>query len=341
MIRYVSLLLTSTLLAYASPTNAGWPCSIDHAYPEVSALSIDDGKLVAILGTHFFNRKEKIEISGQTHEVFVQEFPRLVMLTNGEWKNVGVVNLPKTWAEQGEQCIQAPRDPDSAWRSIHPDTPLERAQGDWFDQSVMSCASDGQYNWGGISFYGAEGGWGVGGLVKQHIETGEIEYIRPRKLVGASTGPLAYFAGELWFGHTWFGECAGPPSGTGLKRLTFHQYLKRYEVEEVPEVCGFAIRDFQEFDGALWIATELGLSRLIEDNGLHWTNYVPDLADPSLMREVECDALYAELLSSKKFAETEGFDIGNAFDAFWERLSELRPGFVRRYLRELHGLNSE
>lgn len=341
MTRYVFVLLTIILLAYASPTSAGWPCSIDHAYPEVSALSIDDGKLVAILGTHFFNRKEKIEISGQIHEVFVREYPRLVMSTNGQWEMVGVVNQTETWNGRGKQCIEAPLDPEAAWRSIRLDTPLERAQGDWFDQSVLSCASDGQYNWGGISFYGAEGGWGVGGLVKQHIETGETEYIRPRKLVRASTGPLAYFAGELWFGQTWFGECGGPSPGTGLKRLTFNKYSKRYGVEEVPEVCGFAIRDFQEFDGALWIATELGLSRLIEDNGLNWTNYVPDLADPSLMREVECSALYAELLSSKKFAETEGFDIGNAFDVFWERLSELRPGFVQQYLRELHGIRSE
>lgn len=334
-------LLTSVLLAYISPATAGWPCSIDHAYPEVSSLSVENGKLVAILGTHFSDRKETIEVGGQILEVFVQEFPRLVMSPNGKWEKAGVVDPFETWSESGKQCVDAPRDPEAAWRSIRPDAPLERAQGDWFDQSVLSCASDGQYNWGGISFYGAEGGWGVGGLVKQHVETGEIEFVRPRKLIGGSTGPLAYFAGELWFGQTWIGECGGPPPGTGLKRLSFHQYLQRYQVEEVPEVCGFAIRDFQEFDGGLWVATELGLSRLVEDNGRHWTNYVPDLDDSSLMRKVDCDALYAELLSSREFAETEGFDIGNAFDVFWNRLSELRPNFVRRYLRELHSISPE
>lgn len=133
----------------------------------------------------------------------------------------------------------------------------------------------------------------------------------------------------------------GPPSGTGLKQLVFHNHSRSYRVKEVPEVCGFAIRDFQEFDGSLWVATELGLSRLTQRDGLQWTNDVPDLSDPMLMRQVECDDLFAELLSSKKFAETEGFDLGFAFDVFWERLSDLWPEFVRRYLRELHGLQPE
>ncbi len=306
-------------------------------------MSVENGKLVATLGTHFLDRKKEIEISGKTYEVFVQEFPRLEMSADGNWERAGFVDRTEDWNNSGGQCIEAPRDPEAAWKFFFPDRPLEQAESDWFDQRILSCASDGQNNWGGITFYGAEGGWGVGGLVKQNIQSGEIEFIRPRELVGASTGPLAYFADELWFGQTWFGECGGPAPGTGLKRLYVHPYSKRYQVEEISAVCGFAIRDFQEHDGALWVATELGLSRLTDsdNDGLQWANYVPDLKDPSLMRPVACDALYVELLSSQKFAETEGFDIGNAFDVFWERLGELRPDFVRRHLRRLHGITTE
>ena len=334
------VLLACILVAYASPATAGWPCSIDHAYPEVSALSVEDGQLVAILGTHFLDVKEEVEVAGKVYEVFVREFPRLVMSADGTWTKTGVVDDAEFQNWHRGQCIDAPLDAEAAWRSIRPDTPPPSTQDDWFNQEILSCASDGQYNWGGISFYGAEGAWGVGGLVRENIETGEIDFIRPRKLINGTTDPLAYFAGELWFGQSWRGECGGPAPGTGLKKLWLHPNLNRYQVAEVPEVCGFAVRDFQEFDGALWVATELGLSRLVEDDGLHWTNFVPDLADASLMREVQCDTLYTELLSSQEFAETEGFDIGYAFDAFWERLNELRPEFVRRYLRELHGINT-
>lgn len=338
MMRAIPALLALLLLACGPAAQAGWPCSIDHAYPEVASLSVENGELVAILGTRFFENKKEIEISGKTYEVFIEEYPRLVLSANGQWTHTGVVNRVERWDDSRQQCLDVPRDPEAAWQSIRPDAPLQEAPGDWFDQSVLSCTSDGQHRWGGITFYGGEGGWGVGGLVRQHLENGGIEFIRPDGLVRASTGPIAWFAGELWMGQTWFGECGGPAPGTGLKQLYYHDYSREYRVKEVPEVCGFAIRDFQEFDGALWIASELGLARLNANDGLEWTNYVPDLADPRLMREVECDALYAELLSSERFANTEGFDIGFAFEVFWDRLMALRPAFARRYLRELHGL---
>ena len=340
MTRLTFALLVGLCLLYASSASAGWPCSIDHAYPEVSSLDVENGRLVATLGTHFFSRKKKVEISGETYEIYVREFPRLTMLATGEWERLDVVDRVDDWYGSGKQCIETTPDPQAAKEFLQ-NSYAETPQGNWFNESIQSCASDGEYNWGGITFYDSEGGWGVGGFVRQHLDTAEIDYVRPYQLLRMSTGPLAYFAGELWFGQTFFAECGGPPSGTGLKKLVFHDYTKEYRVEEVPEVCGFAIRDFQEFDGSLWIATELGLSRLTEQDGLHWANFVPDLSDPSLVREVRCDDLYAELLSSNEFAQTEGFDIGYAFDVFWERLSELRPQFVRRYLRELHGLSVE
>lgn len=320
---------------------AGWSCSIDHAYPEVSSLDIEDGKLVAVLATRFLSRKKTIEVGGETHDVFVREFPRLIMSADGKWETDGVASDPSHANGDQGQCIDAPVDPKSAWEWIRPNVPFQNVEGDWFNQTILHCASDGTHNWGGIAFYGAEGGWGVGGLVKQNIATGEVEFVRPHMLVGGSTGPLAYFAGELWFGQYWSGECGGPPAGTGLKQLVFHEFSKSYRVKEVPEVCGFAIRDFEQYHGALWVATELGLSRLTDDGELSWSNYVPDLDDPSFMRELSCDVLYAELLSSQEFADTEGLDLGFAFDDFWNRLSQLRPQFVRRYLRELHDIEPQ
>ena len=122
-----------------------------------------------------------------------------------------------------------------------------------------------------------------------------------------------------------------------MKRLGTQRGRTYNRVYEVPEVCGFAVRDFEEFQGALWAATELGLSKLVDDDGPKWINYVPDLNDPAWFREITCDALYAELLESEEFAETEGFDMGYAFDVFWKRLTTLRPAFARRHLRKLHG----
>jgi len=319
--------VASTQVVYA-----GWPCSIDHAYPEVSELRVEDGKLVAILGTYFAQTKD---IGSPDRPRYLIEHPRLSTSVGGKWERNGVSGPPDSWYRRGEQCIDAPVDEQAAWKAAHGNVPFSKGSHDWFNQQISSCATDGRFLWGGISFYEGERGWGVGGLVRQDIETGAVEIVRPRQLIDGSTGPLAYFANNLWMGDTWFGECAGPSSGEGLKRLK--QYDDFYGAEEVPEVCGFAIRDFQEFDGALWVATELGLSKLTDDDGLTWTNFVPDLNHPELMRQVSCEALYEELLKSSRLAKTTGFDIGNAFDVFWERVSTLRPEFARSYLRKLHG----
>ncbi|MEN7343759.1 MAG: hypothetical protein AAAFM81_12485 [Pseudomonadota bacterium] len=234
----------------------------------------------------------------------------------------GAVDLQKDWAE------------------LYPGKTLPGNQDD-FIQLVRHCTSDGEFVWGGISFYAAEGLWGIGGLARENIATGDMDVIRPRGALELSTGPVAHVAGELWFGQYHYGECEGPTSGTGLKKLRFNEVAQRYESESVPEVCGFAIRDFQELDGALWVATDLGVSRLTPGEPSQWTNFVPDLRNNALvMREVSCDTLYAELLSSEQFANTEGFDLGFAFEDLWNRLREHRPEFVRRHLRKLHSLEA-
>ena len=324
------------VLSSACPVaHAGWACSLDQAFPDVSELQVEDGRLVAILGSHF-SRPTKTVRNGEP--TTITEHPRLSMSAGGQWEIDGYGDRPRMWYEVEKACIDAPSDPEAAWKSIHRETPMRNAQGDWFNQSVPSCAGDGDVLWGGITFYNAEGGWGVGGLVRQDRKSGAIEFERPPELRDESAGPLAWFDGTLWLGVTGFGECAGPPGGTGLKRVQYYPQSDFYTLKDVPEACGFAIRDFQEFGGALWVATDLGLSRLTTDGGRRWTNFMPDLEDPGLMREVGCDELYESLLHSDDLANTAGLDLGNAFDGFWRQLAILRPDFMRRYMRKLHGL---
>jgi hypothetical protein len=94
------------------------------------------------------------------------------------------------------------------------------------------------------------------------------------------------------------------------------------------------------FRGDLWVASDLGLARAqgAESGPVVWQNFVPDLNDERLMRPVACDALYEELLRSPILATTRGFDLGYAFEEFWNTLSKVRPAFVSRYPRRLHGL---
>ena len=336
---YASMAL---VIAFEVPvSHAGWPCSIDDAYPEVAELNLESGELVATLGNYFAIREPLTETDDNGYREL--RYPRLILSPDGEWTFAGYGDRPNWSSALQGYCMDAPPDVEGAWREKHGVRPMYDGAENLFSQSIVSCASDGQTLWGGISFYGGEGYWGVGGLARQDRSTGEVRFIRPapQRFTASSTGPIAFFAGTLWMGSYYSGECGGPHPGNGLKKLEHYPSMDHYVAEDVPEVCGFAIRDFQEFDGALWAATELGLSRLDDDGGPVWTNYVPDLEHPDLMREIGCDDLYKELLQSERLAETAGFDIGNAFDVFWRRLSNLRPEFATRYLRELHGLPTE
>lgn len=333
--------VATALLVDISTASAGWPCSIDHAYPEVAELRIEDGRLIAILGNYFSVKQASERPDGG--EGHLLKYPHLSLSVGGKWESEGLGDRPNWWSSLDSSCMAVPSDPEGAWQAKHGQLPYRKDAGDYFDQSVTSCASDGQNLWGGISFYGGEGYWGAGGLAKKDLESGKVEFVRPlpRRFINGSTGPIAFYANSLWMGTYGNGECGGPASGGGLKKLVHYRSLDHYVVEDVPEVCGFAIRDFQEFDGALWVATELGLSKLVDDDGPQWTNFVPALERPDLMRQITCDDLYVELLQSKRLAETAGFDIGNAFDVFWKRVSTLRPKFATRYLRELHGHPTE
>ena len=339
------VLITATITAanlMSAPTaHAGWPCSIDHAYPEVAELRIDDGRLVAILG-NYFSVKQIVERPDGSERPLLQ-YPRLSLSVGGEWESQGLGDGPNWRSASDESCMDISPDPEGAWQAKYGGRSYQQEFEVYFNQSITSCASDGQNQWGGISFYGGEGYWGAGGLAKKDLKTGKVEFVRPypQTFVKSSTGPIAYFADTLWTGTSWNGECGGPAQGVGLKKLEHHRGQDNYVAYDVPEVCGFAIRDFQEFDGALWVATELGLSKLTDDGGPRWKNFVPDLEHPDFMRQTTCDDLYVELLQSKRLADTAGFDIGNAFDVFWKRVSTLRPGFATRYLRELHGHPTE
>ena len=90
--------------------------------------------------------------------MYVREFPRLIMSSAGTWERLDVINRVDDWYDPGEQCIGTTPDPQAA-RDFLQNSYIGVAEGDWFNESIQSCASDGTYNWGGITFYDSEGGW--------------------------------------------------------------------------------------------------------------------------------------------------------------------------------------
>ena len=335
-IRNVAILIFSI----PSISWAGWPCSIDHGYPEVSDIAITEQGVVVSLGSYFYNDRRPDEKAIQ------------LISTGGEWRRL-------------EKPLAMPQPTRKAECPVKPKIPTEQELADWywrgtpkfpnsyFEQELVGCVEFGDETWSGTSWYGGEGSWGIGGLIVYNASTQYTEGRYLWGLHGYSISHLELFDEQLWIGTTFRGECGGPAPGFGIKRyplvkgrpFPYEVVDPKYTIPprgtqawDEPRICGFAARDMLIVDGDLWVATELGLSVVQRSNGeLVFHNYVPDLTSESLMREVTCDDLYTELLESPRSITDEGFDLGVMFDQFWARLSRHRAEFTRRHLRQLHG----
>lgn len=298
--------------------NAGWFCSISHAYPQVRSINIVEGQVFVTLG-EYFSREPKVPVV-------------LKQSDTGSWERVAdEAPVENTRVSSCGGNMNPPIDEN--WLLNWTD--FERSR-DYFAQEIGACAADGRALWAGSSFYGGEGYWGVGTLIRKDSESGNYNYIHDLNLQPYSTSHLEFFAKQLWIGTTHHGECGGSENGYGVMRFDLRT---QYTVRPVPEICGFATREMRIHENQLWIATDLGLSvgKANADGQVDWQNFLPDLDDDKLMRPISCDALYEELLRSPKLATDTAFDMGYGFEDFWQRLQKLRPEFARSYMRKLHG----
>lgn len=311
------------LACVAHSTYAATSCSMHHAYPGVVDLNVVDGQLVATLGQYFVPESPSDQGPIQ-----------LVLNKQNTWRRSSTrSSAPGRYADRCDERMQPPLDID--WLKQYGHNPDPNSG---FNQEIEVCTSHDRFSWGGISFYSGEDSWGVGGIVRKSLTTGEYVYYRPYILREYSVSEIQYFDKQLWLGTTHNGECAGLQNGYGLQRFNLLDQNSYGFADDVPEVCGFAVRKFVVFDGDLWVASDLGLarSRRAKDGKLMWQNYVPDSENEYTMRPVECPDLYEELLHSSRIVMEDPLHMGFAFDDFWYRLSQLRREFVASYLRKLH-----
>ena len=328
-LRRLILVCVGALLGAPSQGVAGWSCGIDNSLlPQVYALDVVDGRLQAYIGP--VERAD--DGSGNVAAAVAVD-------NNGNWTVQSSAQLPVRQASvYSETCMDPP--PDEEWLKANRPWSLGNSN---FEQRIGVCATGSGKRWGGISFYGGEGSGGVGGIVEEDIETGHIRYYRPVKLLDLSTSHLAYFGDNLWIGTAWYGEC-GTGMGVGMLSGFFANDELYADWTVGAGTCGFLVSDMVVHSDSLWIATELGLSKVSLSGSkfvykkFEWTNYVPTGDAENPMREITCDELYEELFQSQELAAAPPNDDGTPYAVLWGRISELRPNFAWQYVQKLNGL---
>ena len=320
-------LLSVALIILLSPVVAlaGWSCGIDASLlPHVYAIEVRDGHLEAYVGP--------LE-RGDNARVSVGSAIRLEQ--DGEWSSRSRMNLPdRSDSAAGQSCME-PRQ-DTEWLQAHRPAALNNP---YFEQNVSVCTSAAGKRWGGISFYGGEGYWGLGGIVEEDLASGDFRVFRDHSLNDVSASHLAYFGEHLWVGTVRHGEC-----GSGIGVGVVFGYFANDTFYAVPDrnTCGFAVSDMLVHEDALWIATEMGLSKATKSKerftNFDWTHYVPTGNASRPMRETSCEDLYGEVLRSPELAAASPNDDGHPYGVLWGRISTLRPGFAWQYVRKLNEL---
>jgi|GEM_PF-3218195 len=195
---------------------------------------------------------------------------------------------------------------------------------------TIACSRDGETVYGGISFYDGEGVSGRGALLRLAAR-GEVERRRPPEVEGRSVSGLAVRNGMLWFGTTRHEECTGNLFGHGLVRYEWNTGTTvTYEGSDGGPL-GFVVNDLLLDGDVLWVATDLGISRLQIATNLwrHWA--AEGSGDKVIMEETSPEELYRHLLDTvpKSALMTDSYE-----NQLVEALARFRPRFLQRYLAE-------
>lgn len=329
-LRLLLIVSVGASLGLPNQVIAGWSCGIDESLlPQIYALEVIDDQLVAYIGP--IERGEDGRVTAATVAAADAQ---------GTWTAQPRSQVPiRRDSVYSEPCMEPPTDEE--W--LRANRPWWGPDNEYFEQKIGVCATGAGKQWGGISFYGGEGFGGVGGIVEEDIRSGSTRYYRPDILLDVSTSHLAYFGDNLWIGTAWYGEC-GTGVGVGVLSAFFANDEMYADWNQGAGTCGFQVSDMVVHSGALWIATELGLSKVSLSGSRHhyekfdWTNYVPTGDAEKPMREVTCGQLYEELLQSEELATAPANDDGPPYAVLWGRISELRPNFAWKYVQKLNGL---
>ena len=319
--RTLFILVAYVLVTTPSPASAAWSCGIDGSLlPGVSGLNVVDGQLEVHVGLY-----RPTSDSG----TFVAD--ALVLGDDGDW----TIGEDAEWPRNNSKTCMKPPPDEALQERFGKDLPANSS----FEQNISVCADGPGKRWGGISFYSGEGIWGVGGIVEQDTATGATRYFRPRPLADVSVSHLEYFGNRLWIGTETEGECG---QGVGVGVLSAYFANDTAYADRPAEICGFLVSGMVVHEDALWISTEMGLSKVTKSGDRYrpfsWTNYVPTGDDDRPLREVTCDALYTELMQSSDLASAPSNDSGYPYEVLWNRISKLRRNFAWQYVRRLNGL---
>jgi hypothetical protein len=313
-----TVVFTSTLALLTSPSWAASVCYDETFYPSIVRLEKTESGVQAFLGGKFFNETrgrppERLAMRFTDKNGWQREHP-LVCRENSDClptKETKAHDIPSITLSKKGAIALVPR--------LRNAESIEQTVSDWTER-------DG-FIWFGISFYSGEGVDGVGGIGRFDPLLNKTLIRRPKAILDSSINRIVHDGEWLWFGTVGHYECMGQPPTHGLLRYTWGtDQIESFEGKE-DGPCGFLVHDLLLEQHALWVATDLGLSRF-NRRSKSWDHFVPDPTASPPMKPTSCAAIYTELQNTLPRAVTLG-DVDPRSQLF-NALKRFRPRYLTK-----------
>jgi hypothetical protein len=323
----VSIALASTFIFSASLSWAGSICYEERLYPSVVKLEKTGAGIQVFLGGKFFNGK-----LGQPAERIA-----IIFTNKGVWQRGQSLHCPANSECLPTKETKAPDIPPIALSkqgAIALVPQLKDAEE--IEQTVSDWTEQGGNIWFGISFYSGEGVSGIGGIGRFDPLLHKTVIRRPKAILNSSIHRIVHDGEWLWFGTVGHYECTGDPPTHGLLRYKWDtNHIESFEGKE-DGPCGFAVHDLLLEQQALWVATDLGLSRF-NRRSKTWDHFVPDPAASPPMKPTSCAALYSKLLNTipQELKSAPIFSDVHVPSQLFESLKQFRPQFLTKQIENI------
>jgi len=314
--RRLAILLFASLVA--GTARAASSCHDLSGFPAVAKLSVVDGRVRA------YSLDARAGVATPESPVFEFAPP-------GGWKQVEAAPTPDlTFTGRCQEAIPPIQLTNEELRKLRPELQSEPHPFE-VEQTPVACARHGRWIWFALGFYSGEGTIGAGGVGRLDPATGALEVRRPFMLREASATDLAVTDEYVWVSTAGSYECIGAPPEVGLVRYAWKKDRDAHFMAG-HGICGFAVHDLALVDGALWVATDLGVSTTSDPDAATptWRNFSRDESATGGMREGSCDALFERLLASLPAASQP--DFWSPFHTFYAALLAHNPTFLERYV---------
>ncbi|MDH5192671.1 MAG: hypothetical protein OEW32_03190 [Nitrospira sp.] len=323
----VTMALANTLILPASLSWAGSICYEERLYPSVVKLEKTDAGIQAFLGGKFFHAEW-----GRP-----AERSAITFTNKGVWQRGKPLHCPANSDCLPTKETKAPDIPPIALSKQEAVALMPQLNGaESIEQTVSDWTEQGGSIWFGISFYSGEGVSGVGGIGRFDPLLHKTVIRRPKVILNSSIHRIVHDGAWLWFGTVGHYECTGDPPTHGLLRYKWDtNQIESFEGRE-DGPCGFLVHDLLLEQQALWVATDLGLSRF-NRRSKTWDHFVPDPAASPPIKPTSYSALYSTLLNTipqvlKSAPIVSDVDVSSQL---FESLKHFRPTFLTKHIERI------